>query len=108
MKFAQKFTAAYIQGKYQYSAWDYLSNNPPISSLRMINYSASPPLKELEAERAAVGFLHFFESLQTTHENTYDASRARTALATLIAAGTDKAQLLGDVINYHYRFDDEV
>lgn len=73
----------------------------------MINYSAGAAIRQLEAEKAATGFLHFFESLETSHEDAHDLAGAKDELTNLIKTGNKKAQELGKIIDKHYRFDDE-
>ncbi len=107
MKFAQKFTAGYVQGEYGYSAWTFLKKNPVIKTLHIINYSAGSTIKELEAQKAAAGFLHYFESIEITHSDKFDLVKAKDALTALIKSGKEKAQELGNVIDEHYTFDDE-
>lgn len=106
-KFAHKFTAAYIQGEHSYSAWEYLHTNPDIKSMRMINYSAGGEIRKLEAQKAATGILHYFESLSFGHEESYDLGQALNNLTKLIEDGVDQAHSLGDVIDAHYKFEDE-
>jgi hypothetical protein len=107
MSLAQSCTAGYIMGKYGYPASDYLGKNPGIKTLRMINYSAGDVIKELEAQKAATGFLHYFESIMVAHHDEYDLVEAMSSLTTLIKSGSKKAQELGKVIDRHYRFLDE-
>lgn len=107
MKFAQKFVAGYLQGAHKFSASAYLKKNPNISSVRMINYSASAGIRELESQKEAAGVLHFFATLEISHEESYDLAEAMKSLVALIKSGDKPVQELGKVIDKHYKFDDE-
>ena len=106
--YAQKFTGTYLQGKYGYSAYDFLYGNPTIPELRMINYTGDDDRKEVEANVAATEMVAYFSQIGVPLEETGSLEKCQSDLADLIEAGSGKAHELASTINDNYRFNDEI
>ena len=106
--YAQKFTATYILGRYGYSAYDFLHTNPPITELKMINYTAGDDIKEVEANVAATEMTAHFSQIGIPLEATGSIERCQSTLAGLIKDGSGKAHELSSTIDANFRFDDEI
>lgn len=107
MKYSRKFLATYVQGKYHYSASNFLVKDPAIKVIHMVNTSAGAAIREIEAQRAALGIIHFLETLQIPHEPEYDQATLITQLTKLIKAGTKPVSELSKAVDKHYLFADE-
>ncbi|AUM12909.1 hypothetical protein [Ketobacter alkanivorans] len=107
MKYSRKFLATYVQGKYGYSAFNYLKKDPAIKVIHMVNTTAGAAIREIEAQRAALGIIHFLETLEIPHEPEYDQGALITKLTQLIKTGTKKVSELSKEVDKHYLFADE-